>query len=136
MASTVKVAIRRDLAVRQIQEVSAEIADTLGIDAPEMDFTTRWGTDWQHMSQLEAIAEFLETALPVIKAPVGFTEEIEGDGSGEALPDYGSMNRAELEAELAERGIPLDSIEGTGASGNVIKDDLVNALFDAEKDSD
>ena len=59
---------------------------------------------------------------------------IEGDGSGDTLPDYDSWSRAELEAELADLGIPLDSIEGTGANGNVVKDDLVNALFNAEKD--
>lgn len=39
--------------------------------------------------------------------------------------DYGSHKADELQAEADRRGL---SIEGTGAGGNVLKDDLVKAL--------
>lgn len=44
----------------------------------------------------------------------------------EAEPEgYAAQTKAELAAEAEERGL---TIEGTGADGNVLKDDLIAAL--------
>lgn len=52
--------------------------------------------------------------------------------SADTSVDYDAMNVDQLEAEIAERDdIDLDSIDGTGKDGKVVKADLVKALRNA-----
>jgi hypothetical protein len=61
---------------------------------------------------------------------LGDTPRPEGNSLGESGDGYESMKKAELEALADERGL---EIEGSGANGNVTKDDLVAALEDADE---
>ena len=48
---------------------------------------------------------------------------------------YGSRTVDALEADARERGI-YDAIEGSGAGGNIVKDDLVGALEADDEDGE
>lgn len=48
--------------------------------------------------------------------------------ASEDKKDYESMTKAELEEEAARQGITPAEVEGTGANGTVVKDDLIKAL--------
>lgn len=50
------------------------------------------------------------------------------DISPPSSPDLSDMNRKELEALAKERGIDLEAIEGSGKNGNVLVDDIRDAI--------
>jgi hypothetical protein len=55
-----------------------------------------------------------------------------GAGGGNAGADYESMTKVELEALIEARGLG-DNVQGSGANGNVLKQDLIDALSAAEQ---
>ena len=44
--------------------------------------------------------------------------------------DYSALSKDDLEKEAAERGL---EVEGSGADGNVVKDDLISALEQSDE---
>lgn len=49
----------------------------------------------------------------------------------EAADDLADLKKDELEALAEKEGIDIDAIEGSGANGNVLVDDLRNAIKEA-----
>lgn len=62
----------------------------------------------------------------------GIMPDDDSDVSGEVIDnpptDYSDWTVKELDAEIEARGMDADSIVGTGANGNVLKDDKIAAL--------
>lgn len=48
--------------------------------------------------------------------------------------DLSELKKGDLEIRAGQMGIDIESIEGTGANGNVLKDDLIDAI-EAENDA-
>lgn len=55
-----------------------------------------------------------------------------GTGSEDAPDILEALTVPELAERLTDRGVALDELEGSGADGNVVKRDLVEALRAAE----
>ena len=71
------------------------------------------------------VVEFLGRTVERI-APVD--TDVSGEVPEDSPTDYSDWTVKELEAEIEARGINHDSIVGTGANGNVLKEDRVRAL--------
>lgn len=50
--------------------------------------------------------------------------------SEQEAEDYSALSKDDLEKEAASRGL---EVEGSGADGNVVKDDLVSALEESDE---
>jgi len=64
---------------------------------------------------------------------VGGEEGNGGNGENGAETDYESMTKAELEDEADALGVDLGEIEGSGAGGTVLKEDVLKAVKKAAK---
>lgn len=53
----------------------------------------------------------------------------------EDLPKLDGLNKQQLEAQAKAEGVDLDSIEGTGANGNVLVGDIKDAIQAARGDA-
>jgi hypothetical protein len=131
MASEVKLARRQANAIVSIKNSMSQIADIFGMEAPDIEPTKRWGMDNYRTIQLETIASFLQH-IAENENLFSNDDEVSGDGTGNALPDFDAMTVSQLESKAKALGI-YDDIEGTGSGGNIKKDDLVGALVNAEK---
>lgn len=74
------------------------------------------------------------TNLPA-EGTAAVQEPVAGDESDEDEVDLHKLTKDELEDLAAERGLDVDSIEGSGAESRVIKADLIDAL-EADEQAD
>lgn len=87
------------------------------------------GDDGDHLwAFVEHVGERQPKAPPVPPA-------VTSPHTGVAPATYSQMSKDELEAEITRRGLTVPA-EGSGSSGNVVKDDLVKFLTTSDELSD
>lgn len=138
MADKASIGIRQEQAYKRLAAAAASVSIKLGVDAPVIPARSPYPELLMAML-LEAFAnwaEALDEHLSDADEPETFEtiDPIENEAVGETST-YADMSKAELVIAMHERGIDVDMIVGTGANGNVLKDDLITALEadDAEK---
>lgn len=114
MATIGAIAFKRASATERLTKALGEIGKPFEIDPPKLP-TQGHDPAFVHAAQIETLADWAERLAAALQ-PV------------EQESVYASMTKAELVKELEAREIDLESIEGTGANGNVLVEDLRAAL--------
>lgn len=79
----------------------------------------------QNPETLEAVALLAGEPVPDWAKDMVQDDDLEAADSSSTGGGYSSQSKSDLEAEADKRGL---DVEGSGANGNVTKDDLVAAL--------
>lgn len=137
MADKASIGIRQEQALNRLNAAASRLAERLGVDAPVIPMR---GNDREMLraQQLEAFAAWAEAIDQQMPEPDVVDEPlVENVDPGSLSPleevdepmgAYDDMSKAELVIEMHERGLNVDAVVGTGANGNVLKDDLIAAL--------
>lgn len=131
MADKASIGIRQEQARNRLAAAAASVSEKLGVGVPVFPARSPYPELLMAM-QMEAFANWAEM-LDEQLAEAAVSDEADPVES-EADPDegvpnvYAGMSKAELVIAMHERGIDVDMVVGTGANGNVLKDDLITAL--------
>lgn len=119
MADKASIGIRQEQAYKRLASAAASVSNKIGVDAPVIPARSPYPELLMAML-LEAFANWAEVLDEHLSSPA---EPIANNASA-----YADMSKAELVIEMHERGLNVDAVVGTGANGNVLKDDLIAAL--------
>lgn len=131
MADKASIGIRQEQAYKRLAAAAASVSIKLGVDAPVIPARSPY-PELLIAMQLEAYANWAEMLDAQLSRAIVAEET---DPVGDVPSAYADMSKAELIIVMHERGIDVDAVVGTGANGNVLKNDLIAALEtdDAEK---
>lgn len=137
MATIAAIAFKRGTAAERLHKSLNILADDFGLERVTLPTQGR-DAALIHANQLDVMANFMEQLVFALSAnPTPQETEAVAEGAVTPAepdaPDYDALSIKDLTALMDERGMAQPTT-GSGATGNVIKADLVAALaaWDAE----